>query len=81
MLSNATAVATVAAPAVRPETTLIEKIAPTELSADLLSWQPTDFDKSKGQTHCLFLAKPNEMCLSTMPNLDRPLPQFIHVNP
>ena len=46
-LPNATAVATVTSPAVTPDTALIEKSAPTKQSADQLSFQPTDSDKSK----------------------------------
>ena len=46
-LHNATAVATVATPAVTPDAALIEQSAPTEQSADQLSVQPADCDKSK----------------------------------
>ena len=48
-LPNATAVATVTSPAVMPDTAFIEKSAPTKKSADQLSLQPTDSDKSKVQ--------------------------------
>ena len=60
-LFNATAVATVAAPAVTPDAALIDKSAPTKPSADQLSLQPTDSDKSKvPNAMSLFLAKPHK---------------------
>ena len=60
-LPNATAVATGTSPAGTPDTALIEKNAPTKQSADQLSLQRTDFDKSKvPNAMSLFFDKPHE---------------------
>ena len=60
-LPNATAVATVTSPEVMPDTAFIEKSAPTEQSADQLSLQPTDSEKSKvPNAMSLFFVKPHE---------------------
>ena len=60
-LSNATAVATVNSPAGTPDTALIEKTAPTKQSADQLSLQLTDFDKSiVPNAMSLLFVKPHE---------------------
>ena len=60
-LPNATAVATVTSPAVTLDTAFIEQSAPTKQSADQLSLQTTDSDKSKVKTAMsLFFVKPHE---------------------
>ena len=61
IIHNATAVATVAARATTPDEAHNKISAPTKQSADQLSVQPTDFDKSKVlNAMSLFRAKPHE---------------------
>ena len=71
-LPNATAVATVAAPEVTHDAALIDTSAPTQQSADKLSLQLTDSDKSKvPNAMSLFLAKPHE---TVFVNIAKPEP-------
>ena len=60
-LPNATAVATVTSPAVTLDKALIDKSAPTKQSADQLSLETTDSDKSQvPNAMSLFFVKPHE---------------------
>ena len=71
-LPNATAVATVAASAISPDAALIEKSAPSEQSANQLSLQPTNSNKSKvPNVMGLFLAKPHKTVFA---NIAKPEP-------
>ena len=73
-LPIATAIATVTSPKVTPDTAFIEKNAPTKQSADQLSLQPTDSDKSKvPNAMSLFFVKPHE---PVFVNIDQHGPTF-----
>ena len=71
-LPNATAFSTVAAPEVTHDAALIDTSAPTQPSADQLSLQLTDADKSKvPNAMSLFLGKPHE---TVFVNIAKPEP-------
>ena len=80
-LPNATAVLTVAARATTPYAAFYKKCEPAVQSADQLSEQPTDSDKSKvPNAMCLFRAKLHKTVFVNIAKPELTIAGFIQLN-